>query len=396
VSRRTVGLLVVAVVVLGLWIGLRPKEPAPVAAKHPPSAVMSEVKHTPVRVVSTSDGGVAVHESEPDPGQLTPELQREAVARWEKSLSLYKEFARFPPWSRPADLSQQHLWVRNTPEKVAQPIALDENEVPISAELSLDRLYAGPGESITATLEVWSGNVDDPERKPVPFTAKGHVAIIHPKDGSGRAAGSVDFTAVPQQPTKKHTTFVLSRMKPLQARNEALNFTAQVTAGDRTYYFNRRLFYTAAVPFEIEGKEADAIVNGSLEVRLRARSKVKQSGQMRVQATLFDGDGKTPISVYDGVVQVPGEGPFPLVITFFGKTIRDGDVDGPYSIRALSGIMTVSEGQDIQDLRWSHAKPILTRRYAAKEFSDAEWDAPEKDQKIRLYQREIDRFKRGP
>ncbi|MCU0620045.1 MAG: hypothetical protein MUC69_00925, partial [Gemmatimonadales bacterium] len=84
--------------------------------------------------------------------------------------------------------------------------------------------------------------------------------------------------------------------------------------------------------------------------------------------------------------QVKGPGPVTLVLTFFGKALREAGVDGPYSIRAVHGTVKQTDEQGMQSIGWSHPQPLTTRRYQASDFADAEWDAPEKQQKIGHYQ----------
>jgi hypothetical protein len=323
----------------------------------------------------------------------TPEERQAAAEMARNALEDYLKFAKYPPWSRPADDSQTHLWKWNEPSKAGQAFALDKDQKPISGDLVLDRMYAGPGEPITATVVVWGGEYEATQRTPVPFTATG---IISTGGANPQVAAQLAFEPrTAGSPLEKSTTFIPSSLPLLQGRVIQPQLIVTVKAGDRDFFFNRSFRYAATAPFEIKGKKSEGIVNGSLEVRLNGLSHTAQVGGMRVQATLFDAAGKTPISVYDQTIQLSGVGEVPVVLTFFGKTIRDSGIDGPYSIRGLHGIVIAEDDKGMQDVVWKVDQPIVTNKYAAKDFSDKEWNAPEKQQKIKQYQDVIKGFESG-
>jgi hypothetical protein len=336
------------------------------------------------RLVAEHKGGWKVYQTA---GKTpTPEERQVAVERARRALEDYQKSSVHPPWSLPAGDATRNVWEWNVPMSVGQPFALDKDQQPISGELTLDRLYAGPGETITATLTVWRGEYQAARTEAVPFTAVGLISTggLEPKTVPGLA-----FAPVPGTPTQKVLKFVPSAQPILRERTVTPSLLVTVTAGDREFIFSRQFRYASEPALVITGKASEGMVNGSLEVRLRGVVKKPTAHRVRVRATLFDAAGQTPIAVYDHLVQVSGAGEVPLVLTFFGKVIRERGINGPYSIRALNGKVQTRDDQGGEEIVWSHDGVFATKRYAATDFSDAEWDAPEKQEKINSYHKVI-------
>jgi hypothetical protein len=352
----------------------------------PASGPTSAPSSNSLRVVYQGKGYTIIEtERSPD----SPEARAQAIKLWEQTRADYLSTAKYPDWSRPATESDRHLWEWNKGSGAGQAFALDGQDRPISGILTLDRMFAGPGEAITATMEVWSGEYTSTERAPVPFTARG---VVH---GMGlEEAATFEFVPVPDAPTKQQARFVPSTFAKLDKRASTHMLRAFVTAGDRTHTFMQQFRYAETAPFVVDGKESEGVVNGSLQVKLQGRVLTEATGHMWVTATLYDAAGKTPIAVYNKPVEIRGAGPVLLTLTFFGKALRERGIDGPYSIRALHGMLTVVDDGGMHDIMWGYDAVITTNRYAAKVFSDAEYDGPDKREKLEYYQREIDRLKR--
>lgn len=359
--------------------------------------------------VALPDGGVA---SAPPrrptntpiglPPGANPEKIREALAQ-------YLIYAEFPPWSRPADGSQEHLWKWNQPEPAGQAFANDpKRKKKISAELALDKMFAGPGETITATLTVWRGDYADTTKEPADAKVVGYIEAYRSAEPSPSPSGkpppspktwnpapgaegyfpveAVTFASVAGGPGHRYVAkFTPSTIAALKKQVEA-RFVASADADGHAFPFIQQFRYASVAPLVVLDKHTDALVKGSLEVTLGVD--IKHLGPVLVQATLYDAAGTMPIAIYDGYYRPAQLGPQELKITFFGKAIHDKGVNGPYSVHALHGFVRIDDGEP-PELFWESKLPIMTNTYAATDFAAGEWDSAEKQDKINQYKQMI-------
>ncbi len=327
-----------------------------------------------------------------------------------EALEQYQTFSQFPPWSRPADGSQTHLWKWNSPAPSGQAFATDAKGNKISGELQLDKMFAGPGDSITATVTLWRGGYEDATREPADATVLGYVEVWRDAQPTPAADGSVNpapirgipgvgpppgsegffpiatvsFASVAGGPGHKYVaTFTPSTIEALKTQVET-RFVASVDPDGHPFPFTESFRYAASAPLVVLDQHSDAIVKGSLEVTVAVD--VKRLGPVMVQATLFDATGATAIATYDDYYRPTQLGPQELKITFFGKAIGDKRVDGPYSVRALHGFVHTADA-DPPEVFWESKATFATGAYKATDFSDREWDSPEKTDKINQYKR---------
>lgn len=375
--------IVVVVAVLAAIVWLRPGDPAtaPTATAPPASASAVPGGAPPIGAGSAAPGVAPLV----IPG-LADLPRDQAIASVKEALADYLQFAEFPPWSRPADDSQKHLREWNQLPPVGQAFATDKKGGPISAELSLDRMFAGPGEAITATVRVWRGAHDAAKREPVEATAVGEVQVWRegangsdPEEPGWPSVATIPFVATKDGFVAK---IVPSSIAALTKAPADARFVAWVTAGDHKFPFSSPFRYASSAALVVLEGHSDKIVDGSLQVTLAVD--VKKLGPVLVQATLYDATGTTPIAVYDDYYRPAQLGPQELSITFFGRALREQGVDGPYSVRALHGHVRVPDA-DPPEVFWAHDAPIPTGTYKAEDFAGGEWDSPEKQAKINQY-----------
>lgn len=333
--------------------------------------------------------------SPPHPGlpalPLAPDDPRKetAIELAKETLAHYLEFSEFPPWSRPADGSQAHLWKWNELPPTGQAFSNDDKGKPISAELVLDKMYAGPGEVITATVRAWSGAYEDTVRKPAELqSVRGELQIWKdgvqgPNEMGWPAVEKVAFAKVDDAAGPRWVApFTPSLVAALAKKPEDVRFVAWVAHKSHEFPLISPFRYASKVPLVVLDGHADKIEKGSLEVTLGVD--VKILGPIMIQATLFDAEGKAPIATYDDFYRPAQLGPQEVKITFFGRAITEAKVDGPYSVRALHGYVHF-ENEDPPEIFWSHEKPIPTAAYKSTDFSSGEWDSQEKQDKINQY-----------
>ena len=387
--RSTIGVAAGALL-LGAWWVFRVTPGAPT----PPAGAASSTSGASAPAVG---GGpqAAIASSKPAPS--TSPAAAAAADQARAALAQYLVFSELPPWSRAADDSQKHLWDWNATTPQGQAFTRDAKGRAVSASLALDRMFAAPGEAITATVSVWYGDYDTGSPQPADAKVVGWIEAWRAGGDAGTPGGfapveKVTFTSRAGGPGHRYTaTFTPSALAALRAQLET-RFVARVDPGDHEFPFAQPFRYAATDALVILERHADQKVAGSLEVTLAAD--VKRLGPVMVQATLFDAAGTQPIAVYDDYYRPAQLGPQEITITFFGKAIHDRGVDGPYRVRALHGYVRVADAEP-PELFWKSEATITTQPYTAGEFSGAEWDSPEKQAKINQYKRMIESFERS-
>ena len=181
-----------------------------------------------------------------------------------------------------------------------------------------------------------------------------HVAFVD--DGKHAYTATFAPTTAEQKQIMRFRTFV------------EVVFDAPFRLGERHY--TTWVQYTPRPNAELDGEWSDAIVDGSLVVL--AGVAVAQPGRYKVIASLYSGEVAIAFSQNAQVLET-GRRSIPLL--FFGKILRDRELDGPYTIRFA---MLFEELPD-QGIYWpgttvDHA--YTTRAYRATELSPAAYVEP--------------------
>lgn len=313
-----------------------------------------------------------------------------------RALADYKVFAIYPPWSRPVDESQKHVVEWNPAIHEGRVFDRDKQGHDLSADVTLDRMFAGPGQSLTATAKVWTDI--DGKQQPTDFKITGKLQMFDPSHADHGAAtmgdepGWVNIGDVTFAPGNPRTaTFTPSTIPALAKATKQVRLMVWITTADHPSPFELAFRYAAAAPLVVIGKHADSIVDGSLQVDLDVD--VKVATPIEISAALYGPDGKTAICTYDDYKRPDQTGPQTFTLTFFGRCIHESGTNGPYAVGALHGL--ARPDADGAEQFWSHAARYQTATYAASDFSDAEWTSPEKDLKIQQYDETISKFEHG-
>jgi len=145
-------------------------------------------------------------------------------------------------------------------------------------------------------------------------------------------------------------------------------FDAPNKLGERHY--TASVQYTPRPNAELDGEYSDAIVDGSLVIQ--AGVAVAAAGHYKVIGSLYRGDAAIAFAQSSGELEV---GRRSLPLTFFGKIVRDRELDGPYTLRYA---MLFEEFPD-QGIYWpgSTVDPAYTTRtYRATDFSPTPYVQP--------------------
>jgi len=137
---------------------------------------------------------------------------------------------------------------------------------------------------------------------------------------------------------------------------------------------------TGGIPARFTGAFRDTIEDGSLVIH--AGVEVARAGHYVIDANLFNADDK-PVawSRFKGDLAAGTQGA-PLV--FFGKVLRDVDAHGPFHLGQLRGARFVPDLDPDLEQMPAFAGSFATRPYANDDFSDAEYDSPDKQRMIEL------------
>lgn len=107
----------------------------------------------------------------------------------------------------------------------------------------------------------------------------------------------------------------------------------------------------------------------------------------------MSGDGQTPIGWVDESRQL-AVGATVVDLKVFGKSFHEKGLDGPYMVRDICGFIRILDGSE-HNVWWHHEPTHLTKAYKTIDFSDKEWNAPEKTEKIGLMKKMIGDLKSG-
>jgi len=110
---------------------------------------------------------------------------------------------------------------------------------------------------------------------------------------------------------------------------------------------------------------------------------VFEPGVHTLEANALSADGEVAIAYVDTSATLAA-GKTRVELVFYGKIFRDLAVDGPYLIRDLRGFRRDLDGGE--NLHWSDARSHTTAPYPHTDFTDQEWDADEKREKIRAFE----------
>ena len=153
--------------------------------------------------------------------------------------------------------------------------------------------------------------------------------------------------------------------------------------GPKTARLHAHYIPDDAVPARWTGAHRDALVDGSLVVTVDID--VEQAGLYLIDANLFDPHGE-PVA-WTRVKEPLAEGRHPVALRFFGKVIHDSGRDGPYTLGQLRGALAAPDRTPSRVSMPAYPGEITTARYLARDFAAAEWDAPEKHDRLRRLER---------
>lgn len=305
-----------------------------------------------------------------------------AEARFQKVLDDYRREAVYPPWSRPLDAGAEYKLHWNEPIITELPFS-DRPGAPLVYRFGADRHHVMHGEELTTWIEVYPPG--QPEAR-VPV--KVHQAWVLATSGAkqGRKVNLSYRDAGDHRPTNRFTP---SSHEELADAAQVV-IMAEVEADGVRRQMNRDFTYAARPVIELHGI-TDSVRDGSVVVTLDVE--VHETGLYTFEANMMSGDGETPIAYADTSRHL-AEGRTNVDVVFFGRIFHDAAVPGPYLLRDLRGFLRFLDGSQ-PNVWWSWPAMHTTAAIALDQLSAAEWDSPEKQEKIRRLEDFVEQARSG-
>jgi hypothetical protein len=356
-----VALVVAGAVTTGFYVWRRP--PVRVAAAVPAAAIAvapAPLPHDPEPAPSRSPRHYTMRTESTVEDFSFEEPKMRSIAN--ATAEDYRRRARFPRWSQPIEdgidpIARDH---EITHDRSLGPEGRDPTLVTFPARTSFEApnpifLYAYlVQDEHKVDARSIRGEVRNQQGAPlaaVDFRDDG-------RDGDSEANDLV-FTARLAPPADLVGDFKGAQLVEVHAETKAGNLRVATTG------------FLYSVPLaHPTGRYRDQPVDGNLQ--LDAEVVVDAPGRFHLEATLARTDG-TPIAWSETAVALePGTAWIPL--TYYGGTLRDRNVDGPYVLRSVA-LSTTGEmpNQKNDVVEWAY----VTQAYPVTVFSDKPFDDPD-------------------
>ena len=306
--------------------------------------------------------------------------------RLRRNLDEYKKVATYPPWSRPHTDGTKYLLAWNKPVTSDLPMD-DRSGKETTYHFDADRAHVAYGDAITSWIEVW--NKGDPSHK-LPITVEDAWVMGDVGPQTGRLV-KLSYHDDGQDGDEvagdnRYTNRLVPSQVPQLKQGSQVHLAATVSCCDGVRrLFVREFTYAPRKVVDILGV-SDTVRGGSLAVTLDVN--VLERGTYDFEANLMSGDGTVPIGYAQmNYTLAPGRQSVDLV--FFGRMFAERGLDGPYLVRDVHGMLLVLDGSE-HNIPFQYDAPYLTKAWKHGELSPAQWDAPEKQQKIAAMKQLID------
>lgn len=312
-------------------------------------------------------------------------------------LNDYIEYSQYPPTSRPlrrdmVDLTEPDGRFETYMPAIPFPEpGQDISEMPVDESdhfflLTADRYSViGEGE-ITFTLR--AGDRPTDSARPVPLRIR--EASIH----SGRQVQQANRVMDVEFENQDDTNIYRVTLKPSETNlasyhGRVMLFVDFEVGSDRAQSAIPFEYYPEnTIPASFTGQFREDVENGSLVVY--AEVEVERAGFYNIDANLFDNSGE-PVA-YTRFKDDLTQGRHEVPLIFFGKVLRDSNARSPFQMRNLRGFRVLYGETPDRELIVPYQGSYETLRYNERDqFSDEEWQDPEREARIQFLQSEIER-----
>ena len=384
-KRAAARAVVIVVALIALFFLLRPivgggrvEEPDPVAA------------------ASGATSGYAAGSATDVPLNIpnaTPEqmARLRAIARTQKALDDYVSGALYPVSSRPHDDGTTYKLNWNEPAVSILPLSDDENK-PTSYRFVSDKAHVGFGEALTSWIEAWEGS-DPNKRVPLKISEAYVIFDSGPKQGPAVPLVYNDdgLEGDVKSGDRRYTNRFVPSSIPALRQSQQVHLAAVIEFNGSRRMIIREFTYSPREVIKVLSVADSKGTDGSLTVSLSVD--VKEKGLHSFEVNVMSGDGQTPIGWVEESRQLD-VGAAVVDLKVFGKIFHEKGIDGPYLVRDIRGFIRILDGSE-HNVWWHHDPTHLTKAYRTIDFSDKEWDAPEKTEKIGHMKKMIGDLKSG-
>jgi hypothetical protein len=328
--------------------------------------------------------------------QMDPQERRRNRAQ--NALDGYREYAKYPPSSRPMrehpDQGRPHF----VPPSKLPLTRTDQKLTDAMVTLSQDRYFVVGEERVTfsmtcetsegpAACEVLSslaqipfhaparndGVSQVPAPAPVPFSDSGQDGDAVASDGT--------FTAVFAPSAQGFQSYYGPIQVDIELRVEGETGRASFD-----------IEYTPKAPAVFTGKFREVIEGGSLS--LYAEMLVDKPGRYVIAARVDDDAGKS--FAYLNFNEEVKQGRQEAKLVVFGKLIRDEQAKPPFKLRDVEGFLLKEDAAPDRELMPAiEGTAHTTRPYNTADFSDREWESEQKDRRLKDLGKIVDQTNAG-
>jgi len=302
------------------------------------------------------------------------------------ALMNYLEYAKYPPASRPITPQRAEHFQYNKRDDVPSPVAGPDGRAALYISVRTDKMMVFGNESARVLVKAVTSADPSASRKMIERLAGAVYA------GRGENAPRVlDLTFVDNgrdgdlEANDQEYTAVLTPVNVPALRNFhgdvsiLVDFIADGAAGARKTFLS--YYPPSAIAAQLTGKFREEIENGSLVVY--AQINVARAGNFTLDANLLDASGQP--FCHSRAKEILSPGLQEVRLLFFGKVIRDAGASSPFRMTEIFGqALPSGESAAMETPGFApFAVPLFqgeyrTRAYDMAEFSDAEWDSPDK------------------
>ena len=290
--------------------------------------------------------------------------------RHDDPLTAYRKANIYPPTSRPLAKDQLDLLQPDHRYEAMRPVDRDAH---VKFLFTADRYFLYGDDTLTAALTV--------ERDGQPLAVSITQAYASVTDPSTHQEARVPVAYGPGgKPSGLTAVFVPGKL-PL-GRQAAITMLVEFDygTGKQAAHYDVQYTPTAGIPARFTGAFTDAIEHGSLVIH--AGVDVISAGHYVLDANLFDADDQ-PVAWTRFKADLAA-GQQDAALSFFGKVIVDAGAHGPFHLGQLRGAHFVPGMDPDLEQMPPYAGTYTTQAYPTEQFSDAEYDSPQKQKMIRL------------
>lgn len=340
------------------------------------------------------------------PSLLPPALAAQASPA--VALAMYREWAKYPPNSRPLTEAQadvlEPLMIAEAPRRLlARDAHGRTRKSDYSCKLQPLRHTITAGETQLITLECTVGQGVEMRRAAIEVL-KADLTLASSRQSAAVPLTS-DFRDDGSEGDERPGDLVqtLRVQPPAQAWGDfrlAVEVRVPEEASGDKYWLITTFAASGEPPARFTGRRKERIEEGSLVVAVEVE--VNKAGRYVIQANLFADEEPVAYANFDAELQ---SGQRWVDLLFFGKVLKDRGATGPFTMTELRG-HRLNTPFSVEDLRKPPAEvkrllsqikessgpereelvpwrePYVTAAYGASDFSDAEWQSEVKDRRL--------------